>query len=483
MPLKIMSTPLQPLPNPFMNSEAGPRSRRPSRFAVQPALAACLVCLVLGLVIVGWRANTRAADARARAGLEALARGSALELQFNKVVSAAEVLGALVRQRGGAIPDFQKVATELLAARPGLASLELQPGGVISDIVPRAANTRAIGFNVLNHPTYRPGVLATIQRRVLTVTAPVALYGGEPGIVARVPIFQRGRDGRDAVWGFVAASMRVSEALRLAQMDELTRHGYNYALTVPAVGRDKGLTIAARGVLSAQSAAQQAVRVQDVAFRLVVQPRGGLISKTKLLLEILGVLAASGLICLLVNVLESRRAVEAALGDANQRLARETEDRKQAQADYQGARDEAAAAQAEVNRTRSSLQTSTEQEVRLSVSLRAAETAAQAAQTELDQAHMARQQAEQTIASLQSRLRSATRADKKSQAAPPPPPQEEPPPATEVPAPVEAAAPPAEQSAEPNTISVSRGGRTLPGTERASRGERCRTFDQRAGHR
>ena len=181
MPPKIMSTTLQPLPNPFMNSEAGPRPRRRSRFAVQPALAAFLICLLLGLVIVGWRASARADDARARAGLEALARGSALELQFNKVVSAAEVLGALARQHGGAIPDFQKVATELLAARPGLASLELQPGGVVSDIVPRAANARVIGFNVLNNPTYRPGALATIQRRVLTVTGPVALYGGELG--------------------------------------------------------------------------------------------------------------------------------------------------------------------------------------------------------------------------------------------------------------------------------------------------------------
>ena len=157
-----------------------------------------------------------------------------MELQFSQVVSAAEVLGALARQHGGAIPNFQKVAADLLAARPGLASLELQPGGVVSDIVPRAGNARAIGFNVLNNPVYRPGANATIQRRALTVTGPLPLYRGEPGIVARVPVLQRGRDGRDAFWGFVAASMRVSEALRRAQVDDLAKQGYNYAVFAPA---------------------------------------------------------------------------------------------------------------------------------------------------------------------------------------------------------------------------------------------------------
>ena len=152
-----MSIPLQPLPNPFMNAEAGPRAQRPSRFAVQPALAAFLVCLVVGLTFVAWRAKARADAARARADLEILARGSAVELQLSQVVSAAEVLGALAKQHGGPIPEFQKVAAELLAALPGLASLELQQGGVVSDIVPRAPNARVIGLNLLEQSNLSPG--------------------------------------------------------------------------------------------------------------------------------------------------------------------------------------------------------------------------------------------------------------------------------------------------------------------------------------
>lgn len=457
-----MSTTPQSPPNPFLNSQATPFAGRPSPFAVQPALLAFLICLVLGLAAVGWRATARVNDARARAGLEALARGAAVELQFSEVVSAAEVLGALAQHHGGAIPDFQRLAADLLVTRPGLASLELQPGGIVSDIVPRAANARAIGFNVLNNPAYRPGASATLQRRRLTMTGPLALYSGEPGVVARVPVFQRGRDGREAFWGFVAASMRVSEALRWAQVDDLARHGYNYAFSVAASGREKGLTLAAHGALSALTAVQQPVRAQDVAFRLMLQPRGGWVNKPRLVLELVAVLVASGLVCLLVNLLESRRAVELALADANRRLTRETEDRKQAQADCHLARNETAAAQAELNRTRSALKSTNEQEVRLGVSVRTAEAAAQATQAELDQARMALQQAEQTIASLQSRLRAAARAGKKSQAAPEPLPQEEQPPITDVPASLDTATPSAEQGAQPSPASVSEVQETHP---------------------
>ena len=112
-----------------------------------------------------------------------------LELQFNQAVSAVETLGALARQSGGTIPNFQKVAAEMLAAHRGLASLELQPGGVVNDIVPRAGNERALGLNVLNHPAYGPGANASIQKRAFTLTGPVALYRGDAGIVARMPIF------------------------------------------------------------------------------------------------------------------------------------------------------------------------------------------------------------------------------------------------------------------------------------------------------
>ena len=409
-----MTKPSPPLPNPFLEAQAGSRSTSPGWFTARPALTVFLLCLVLGLPIVLWRADRRANDARARARAEALARCAALELQFNQAVSAVGVLGALARQSGGTIPNFQQLAAEVLAAHRGLASLELQPGGVVRDIVPRAGNERALGLNVLTHPAYGPNANATIQKRALTLTGPLPLYHGDAGVVARLPIFVRGRDGRDSFWGFVAVSMRLSEALTLARVDDLAKERYHYLIFAPAPAGRKPVTIAAHGGLSVADAVQQPIRVQDLEFRLAVQPPGGWFSKSRVVLECLCVLAGASLLCLLVNLLESRHAVEMALAEANQRLIRETADKKQAQDQFRSARDEAAAARAELDRTRAGLQSSTTGELRLQAAAGAAEALAQARFVELEQVRAAHQQAEQTIASLQARLKTAVRDEKET---------------------------------------------------------------------
>ena len=218
--------------NPFA---AFPTGLKPlaARFAARPGLILFVLCLGLGLAAVGWRAKARAETGRAHARTAAEARGAAVELQLSQAWTAAEVLGALARQSGGGISNFQTVALELLASRPGLASLELQPGGVVGDIVPRAGHERALGFNVLKDAAHRPGAYAAIQRRALTVTGPLALDHGVPGIVARVPVFQRGRDGRDYFWGFVAVSMRLPEALARARVDELSRPSWRLLTRTP----------------------------------------------------------------------------------------------------------------------------------------------------------------------------------------------------------------------------------------------------------
>jgi hypothetical protein len=403
-----MTNPSPALPNPFLAAPAGSRSPAPAWFAARPALTVFLLCLAVGAPIIAWRAHRRGHEARARARSELLARGAALELQFNQAVSAAEVLGALARQSGGTIPNFQKVAAEVLAAHRGLASLELQPGGIVGDIVPRAGNERVLGFNVLTNPVYGPAANAAIQKRALTLTGPLPLYHGDAGIIARVPIFVRGRDGRDAFWGFVAASMRLSEALALARVDDLAGVGYHYRVFGPAPAGREPATIAAHGALPIPDAEKQLLRPQDLRFTLAVEPPGGWISKSRLLLECLCVLAGASLLCLIVNVLESRQAVEMALAEANQRLLRETADGQQAQNDFRSATDEAAAVRAELERTRAALQSSTTAELRLQAATRTAEALAQSRYIELEQLQAARQQAEQTIASLQARLNAAS---------------------------------------------------------------------------
>ena len=373
-------------------------------------------CVVVGLGVVTWRAKMRAESARAIARTEARARGASLELQFSQASTAAEVLGTLARQGRGGLTNFQRVATELLTAHPGLASLELQPGGVVSDIVPRAGHERAVGFNVLKDAGQRIGANEAIARRVLTVAGPVTLDHGEQGIVARVPIFQRTSDGRDSFWGFVAVSMRLQEALSRAQVDDLMRQGYNFAFFALLPGQQKALPIASHGLSSLQDTVQQSVRVQNLEFRLALKPQSGWIDKTKVVLESLAVLLMSALVALSVNLLESRRAVEAELTEATQRLTREAVERTQAQADCSGAKERMATVQAEIKRTQLALQQveskAAQFQARLDASDRARDQTVEAHQAELKEAHSALQKAQETITQLQLRLDAAAKAEK-----------------------------------------------------------------------
>jgi len=363
--------------NPFVVSQTESKLSLWGRLAARPGLIVFLLSLAVGLAAVGWRANARAKAAREFTRLEAQARGAELQWQLRHAVSAAQVLGALARQGGGAIPNFQKVGAELLATWPDLASLELEPKGVVSEIVPRAGYERVIGFNVLNDPAQRPSAQTAMQRRVLTVAGPLRLYRGEPRLVVRLALFQRGPNGRESCLGFVGVSMRMTEALAGARVEEL------------------------------QQAAQQEAGAQNLSLNLPLVRHGGWVENTKVALESLGVLALAGLLWLVVHLVKSGQRLKAGLAETNRRLAGVAAERKQAQDDWRNAKEAAAAAQNELKQARASIQQtesrSAECQARLEASARAEHETSEALQAWL-------KQAESNARELQGRLDASVRA-------------------------------------------------------------------------
>jgi sensor domain CHASE-containing protein len=389
-----------------------------ARFSGRLVLILSALCLVVGLGLVAWRAKTRLDIARAVARTEARASGAALELQLSQAATAAEVLGALAKQGRSGFTNFQKVAQELLAAHPGLASLDLEPGGVVSDIVPRAGYERAIGFNVLKDVGQRAAANEAIARRVLTVTCPVTLYHGEPGIVARIPVFQRALNGRESFWGFVGVSMVLQEALARAHFDQLRRQGYTFALFAPTLTPAKTMIIASHGFLASQDVVQQPVRVQNLELRIALRPQGGWIDTTKVVIESLAVLLFLALLALLVNLVESRRGVEGRLVEVTQRLTREQAGQSQALTDRTKIEERMAATQAEFKNTQLALEQAHSKVAQiqglLDASTHEREEAVRVSQAEQKEAHAALVTAQETIAQLQVRLTAATQAEHKA---------------------------------------------------------------------
>ncbi|HXP61026.1 MAG TPA: CHASE domain-containing protein, partial [Dongiaceae bacterium] len=410
--------------NPFVALNADSKPTAWGWLAARPGLIAFVLTLALGFAAVGWRVNSRAKAARQFARLEAQARGASVQGQIRHAVAALQVLGALARQSGGSIPDFQTVGADLRAAWPDLATLELEPNGIAGDIVPRAGYERFIGFNVLKDPAQFPSAQAAIQRRAATVAGPLKLYRGEPGIVVRAPVFLRGRDGREVFWGFVAASLRLTEPLARVRTDEL------------------------------QQAVQQEFGAQALKSSPTPVQLGGWLQKSKTPLEGLGVLFMAVLLWLLMHLVQSGHTLEAALADANRRLASLGAERGQAQADWRSAKEAAASAQNQLKQARAALQraesgslecqarleeseranrettqaldarlkqaelNAQELQAQLEAAVRAADAAARAAEAELEEARGALHQPHETVGQLQSHPATQAENDALAPAAP-----------------------------------------------------------------
>lgn len=388
-------------------SQRRPQISQRRRRLERPTWLAALLALGLGLLGVWWWATAAASQGRAAGRSAALAAAKALELEFSQALHAAEMLGMLARQSGGTLTNFQRLGTEIFRGRPGLATLELQPGGVVADIVPRAGNERAIGFNVMNDPAHRPGAAAALKKRGLAVDGPVPLYRGEPGLVVRVPVFQTGRDGRETFRGFVAVSVRLATLLARARTDELRLDGYGYQLSAPGPSPKKPTVIVRRGTASFTDAVRQPVRFGDAEFELALRPVRGWFGTVEAMVRIALALLLAVLAGLLAHALARGLHLERALAEANIRVDRETAERRKLEESVQSIKDGAASVQAELRAARNAAH---EAETALVATRARAETAEQTL-AEAQAAFQTRlQEAEARAAEKLSRLEAAGRA-------------------------------------------------------------------------
>lgn len=431
--------------NPFREPRSVLPSWVPRPVARWPATSVLVAALVLGAAAVAWRSQGRVAGNMARARTDALVVTSQLDLQFSQAISAVEALGVLARQAGGPIPGFERIASDLLASRPGVASLQWLPGGVVTQIVPKTGSEAAIGFNILQDPGHRIGVNQAARSKNITVAGPLRLFDGQLGLTVMMPIFRRSGE-RDAFQGFVAASVRLKEALQRARADELAAKGYNYLFLGPGKSRGKALLIAGSGRVSLNDALQQPVSVRNLELRLALRPANGWAGRSQAALDALLAAIVACLLGLLTRVWIRGRESATAASAATLQLAREIEIRTEAQKQSQVATERGAAASAELHqaraalgkaesslaeskaraeaaeeRERQSLQAaeaklsealgrSREAEVKLESKIHTAQAAAQAHQNELVKVEAALAEARQTVAQLQARLDTATRA-------------------------------------------------------------------------
>jgi sensor domain CHASE-containing protein len=248
-----------------------------------------------------------------------------------------DLLAAWVTYNGNSSVAFGRAAREILNARSEVASLELQPNGIVTDIYPRAGNERGMGFNVLRGPVHQQSARLAVQRRSTTLVGPLPLYTGDTGFVLLTPIFQGARGGRESPWwGFVAASTKLSVLLARAGVHDLTAKGYLFTLRCPGLLGRPTVTLAAEGEpLAAESAT---FRMHNLELRLALEPRRGWVDWRGVAAETTAVCLSAALLWVSIAVWTLRHKAASAARDAEEGLAESQAQQKEAEdkcRDYQ----------------------------------------------------------------------------------------------------------------------------------------------------
>ena len=149
---------------------------------------------------------------------------------LNQALSSVYSLGALIRTQNGDVSGFTELATEMLPLYPGIASLQLQPDGIIKHIVPIEGNENAIGHNLLLDQTRNKEAFLAKDSGKLTLAGPFNLVQGGIGAVARLPIYLDTNKGKQ-FWGFAAALIRFPDILNATDLPSLVDSGIGYQLS------------------------------------------------------------------------------------------------------------------------------------------------------------------------------------------------------------------------------------------------------------
>lgn len=148
----------------------------------------------------------------------------------NETIGPAYMLGSLVRQNGGSLPEFDRTAAELMEEFPFARALELAPGGVVRQVYPLRGNEAIVGHDLLKDRERNKEAHIALAKRQLTLAGPFALIQGGLGAVARYPVYMPGPNGKSAFWGFAIVLVRVPELLTNAGAMELERRGFQFQM-------------------------------------------------------------------------------------------------------------------------------------------------------------------------------------------------------------------------------------------------------------
>jgi sensor domain CHASE-containing protein len=217
-----------------------------------------------------------------REQVASIAGEHALEVQLHieEALSSAYSLATMVMLGKGKVTEFETVAAAMRSLYPGVAAMQLAPGGVIAQIEPLKGNEKALGHNLLADPERDKEALLAKNTGKMTLAGPFTLKQGGLGAAGRLPVFLKNDQGEEYFWGFVVVLLRFPEMLEVAHLPRLAESGYHYEVSRVPPDSDRRHVIATTVSGPLNNPVERALRVPNATWTLSVAPVNGWINRT-----------------------------------------------------------------------------------------------------------------------------------------------------------------------------------------------------------
>lgn len=302
-----------------MNHQRENAKRNGERDLILPVLVFFVGIIVVVTLAYHFQKNQESLQ-QSRVELNAVTYAEHLRLDLMQGIGTTETLKRIIINGDGVINNFSRVAEDMM--EDFVQSIQLAPGGVVTDIYPEAGNEA--GKIDLIHDKDR-GEISRYGRdnNVITMQGPFTLKQGGSGIAVRNPVFLEKGDGQREFWGFAIVIIRVPEIFS-ESIKALSDFGYDYRLSkTKSPWDDSYVEVYGSGAQMGRAVTYQ-FDVGDTAWLLEVQPNAGWGSGSQSLHLILGcgmliVLLLSGMIAV-ITLLHRTKRTERQTAGLNRKL-------------------------------------------------------------------------------------------------------------------------------------------------------------------
>jgi diguanylate cyclase (GGDEF)-like protein len=197
-----------------------------------------------------------------------------IQQKIERTLSVTYALTTLVRQYQGIIPNFSKVARDLLPLYPGASALAILVDGDIKEVVVLEGKKVTIDRDWLEEFNSLPKAQLAKQAKT-SVSVPFRLIDNFPGAIGYLPITLDRNSKKPKFGGFTAVIISFPELLQEIDLKQLEQRGIAYQLQCLDPNTNQTQTVATSSASLTKKPVEETFKISQVTWTLSLTPIAG----------------------------------------------------------------------------------------------------------------------------------------------------------------------------------------------------------------